>query len=128
MGVETFPDELKQFIESVEWTWAKTYAETWPHYYIVKDRVDGELFVRMVRHIRQFGKEGPFYSRRFIYYEEDGLVYWTMGAPTEKTTIINRCTPENTYEFRQKAGTLPLSKVISHKVILPDTCTLYRSC
>jgi hypothetical protein len=41
---------------------------------------------------------------------EDGLVYWTMGAPIEETTIINRCPKEGTYEYRLKMGTLPENK------------------
>ena len=44
---------------------------------------------------------------KITYFDEDGLVYWTMGAPLEKTTGINRCTKENTYEYRLKKGTLP---------------------
>ena len=38
-----------------------------------------------------------------------GLTYWTMGAPVEETTIINRCQKENTYEVRFKEGRLPES-------------------
>ena len=33
-----FSKELQLFIENVEWIWAKTYADTWPHYYIVKEK------------------------------------------------------------------------------------------
>ena len=99
--------ELRDFINDSKWTFAKTYASTWPHYYIVRDRVDEDLFINLVKHIRQFGYEGPFYNKTYIYFEEDGYVYWTMGAPIEETTIINRCTKENTYEYRLKMGTLP---------------------
>jgi hypothetical protein len=102
-----FSKELKDFIENSSWTFAKIYAETWPHYYIVRDRVDVDLFIKLVKHIRQFGDEGPFYNKKYIYFEEDGYVYWTMGASIEETTIINRCTKENTYEYRLKMGTLP---------------------
>ncbi|MCG7853433.1 MAG: hypothetical protein MIO92_13005 [Methanosarcinaceae archaeon] len=110
-----FPDELRIFIESVEWIFAVTYAKTWPHYYIVKDRVDEELFVRMVVHIREKGYMGTFYHKRITYFEEDGLVYWTMVPPiddpgwypVEEETIINRCPKESTYEHRLKMGTLP---------------------
>ena len=99
--------ELRDFINDSKWTFAKTYASTWPHYYIVRDRVDEDLFINLVKHIRQFGYEGPFYNKTYIYFEEDGYVYWTMGAPIEETTIINRCTKENTYEYRLKTGTPP---------------------
>lgn len=102
-----FPDEVKEFIKNVHWRFAKTYASTWPHHYIIKEKVDEVLFIKMVKHIRKFGYEGQFYKRKFTYFEEDGFVYWTMGAPINETTGINRCTKENTYEYRLKMGTLP---------------------
>ena len=105
--MKKFSDEIKEFINNTKWTFAKTYADTWPHHYIVRDRVDEKLFVGMVRHIRRFGYEGRFYKKKITYFDEDGLVYWTMGAPVEETTIINRCTKENTYEYRLKMRTLP---------------------
>ena len=92
----------------MEWTWAKTYAKTWPHHYIVKDGVDDqELFLQTVKHIRRHGRGGPFYNKKYIYFEEYGLVYWTIGAPIDETTVINRCPKENTYEYRLKKGKLP---------------------
>lgn len=105
--MKRFPDEIKDFINSAQWTFAKTYADTWPHYYIVRHKVDEKLFVETVRHIRRFGYEGRFYKMKITYFDEDGLVYWTMGAPIDETTIINRCPKENTYEYRLKKGTLP---------------------
>ena len=103
-------DDLRQFVASCEWTFAKTYADTWPHDYIVRDRVDGERFVQLVRHIRAHGFEGRFYSQRYTYFAEDGMLYWTMEAPVEKTVIINRCREEESYESRLKNGTLPERK------------------
>ena len=105
--MKKFSDELKEFIDTSPWTFAKTAAKTWPHHYIVRDSVDEILFLKMVQHIRWYGSEGPFYENNYIYFEEDGLVYWTMGAPIDETTIINRCPKENTYEYRLKNGTLP---------------------
>ena len=105
--MKEFSEELKDFINSSNWIFAKTYASTWPHHYIVRERVEENLFVQMVEHIRRFGYEGRFYKMKLIYFEEDGYVYWTMGASIEETTIINRCTKENTYEYRLKIGTLP---------------------
>ena len=79
----------------------------WPHEYIVRERVDERLFEDLVRHIRAHGREGRFYEKVLIYYEEAGMVYWTMGAPLSETTIVNRCRSEDTYERRLEAGTLP---------------------
>jgi len=107
---EVFPSELRTFASEQTWTFAKTMPE-WPHEYIVRDRVDEGLFVRLVEHIRAYGYEGRFYQRVITYYEEAGLVYWTMGAPLAETIIINRCRREDTYEERLRRGTLPESRV-----------------
>jgi hypothetical protein len=106
-----FSDQIKEFIQSVTWTYAKTMPD-WPHEYIVRYKVDKELFLEMVKHIREFGYRGPFYEKTLTYFEESGKVYWTMGEPLEKTTIINRCREEDTYDVRRKNGTLP---EITHK-------------
>jgi hypothetical protein len=103
----TLPHNLREFVEEAQWTFAKTYAETWPHEYIVRERVDEQLFVQLVRHIREHGYEGTFYRKAITYFDEDGLVYWTMGEPIEVTIIINRCVKEQTYEHRLRCGTLP---------------------
>ena len=100
-----FSDELREFIESCKWTFAKTMPE-WPHEYIVREKVDKVLFEALVRHIRQYGFEGRFYQRVLTYFAEDGLLYWTMGAPIEETTIINRCKEKGSYENRLRNGIL----------------------
>ena len=41
-----FPANLKAFVDREAWTFAKTYADTWPHEYLVRDRVDEDLFVQ----------------------------------------------------------------------------------
>ena len=68
---------------------------------------DEDMFVQLVTHIRAHGYEGKFYRMSITYYDEDGLTYWTMGAPIETETVINRCPKENTYEVRLRNGTLP---------------------
>lgn len=100
-------EPLRAFVQSCTWTFAKTYADTWPHHYIVRDRVDEGLFVQLVQHIRDHGYEASFYSRRITYFDEDGMVYWTMGSPLEDTKVVNRCRVDQTYEYRRAHGTLP---------------------
>ena len=102
----TLPRALRDFVDTAQWTFAKTMPE-WPHEYIVRDRVDESFFRALVCHIRAHGFEGRFYHSVLTYYAEDGLLYWTMGAPIEDTTIINRCKEEGSYENRLRNGTLP---------------------
>lgn len=104
-----FPENLKGFINSVTWTFAKTMLE-WPHEYIVRKNVNEDLFIKIVIYIRENGYVGKFYTKDIIYFEDDGLIYWTMGNPVEDTTIINRTKKENSYEVRFKKGTLPKDK------------------
>ena len=100
------PEELHNFVRDIKWTFAKTMPQ-WPHEYIVRERVDDKLFEQMVRHIRANGSEGAYYQETFIYFEENGMLYWTMGEPIDETNIINRCRKENSYECRLRNGTLP---------------------
>ena len=102
----SFPDELRVFVQNEKWTYAKTMPQ-WPHEYIVRERVDEKPFEQLVRHIRANGHEEAFYQETFVFHEEDGWLYWTMGAPISETIIINRCRKENSYECRLKNGTLP---------------------
>jgi hypothetical protein len=104
-----FSRAVKDFIQAEAWTFAKTMPE-WPHEYIVKGRVNPDLFEAAVRHIREYGFEGRFYEKVITYFAEDGILYWTMGDPLEKTIIINRCKEEDSYENRQRNGTLPERK------------------
>ena len=101
-----FSDELKRFIASSKWTFAKTMP-VWPHEYIVRERVDRTLFLALVRHIREHGYQGWFYRKPITYFDEGGMVYWTMGAPITETTIVNRCKEEQSYEYRLQNGALP---------------------
>jgi hypothetical protein len=113
-GVESLSKGLRHFVKEEKWTFAKTMPE-WPHEYIVRGRVDETLFEALVYHIRANGFEGRFYRSVLTYYAEDGLLYWTMGAPIEETTIINRCKEECSYENRLKNGTLPKNNSNAHE-------------
>lgn len=87
-------EEFQKFIARNNWTFAKTYAAFCPHEYVVKDRLTVEektVFEQIVTFIREngflaiYGRKGP--NR---YYTVDDYYYWTMGAPIEETTILNR--------------------------------------
>jgi len=97
-------EKVKYFIKDQNWIFAKTYAKTWPHEYIVQERVDNKLFLELANHIDQFGYEDYFYKMKQIYFDYDGFTYWHME------NIINRCVEKDTYHNRKKEGKLPEDK------------------
>jgi hypothetical protein len=99
--------EVRDFVTSTQWTFAKTYAATWPHEYVVRTAANAPMILALARHIFEHGTDGRFYSQVRKYHHEDGLVYWSMASTPEEATLINRCRADQTYEARITAGTLP---------------------
>jgi hypothetical protein len=102
-----FPDDVRRFVESTSWTFAKTYAATWPHEYVVMNGENAAMVGALARHIFEHGVEGRFYAQVRKYHHEGGKVFWSMDDTPEATTLLNRCGEDQTYEARLAAGTLP---------------------
>jgi len=102
-----FPPSVRSFVASAPWRFAKTYAATWPHEYVVRTPENAEMVLALARHIFEHGVNGRFYSQVRKYHHEGGKVYWTMDSTADSTVLINRCDENQTYEAREAAGTLP---------------------
>jgi hypothetical protein len=101
------PDDVRRFVESALWKFAKTYAATWPHEYIVRTPENAASLLALALHVFEHGTDGRFYAQVRKYHHEDGKVYWSMDLTPEATTLINRCDETQTYEARLAAGSLP---------------------
>jgi hypothetical protein len=99
--------DVRAFVDGATWRFAKTYAETWPHEYVVKNAENGDMILALARHIFAYGVDGRFYAQVRKYHHEDGKVYWSMDDTAETTTLVNRCDESETYEAREAVGTLP---------------------
>ena len=106
-------EELKSFIQNEKWTYAKTYPK-WPHEYIVREKVDVNLFDNLANSIMENGYIGKFYNTENTYFDYNGHAYWVIED------IINRCLKENSYENRLKNGTLPEDVIISTENPMPE--------
>ena len=95
------PEKLKVFIENQNWIFAKTYAATYPHEYIVHEQVENSLFIELGNFIDSYGYESYFYKTKQNYFDHNGNTYWHMG------NIINRCLESETYQRRKEEGRLP---------------------
>jgi hypothetical protein len=83
--------KLRSMIDRCGWTFAKSMPFA-PHEYIVKDKCaltkeEFEYFVNMQREHGVKERWGR-YNNAYLYI--DDYKYWTMGAPIEETTVINR--------------------------------------
>ncbi len=91
--------KAEKYINGVKWQVSKTYAKTVPHEYTVREwQLDLEHdFEQFVRFIRQNGVTEKFYSKIHVYWYHGEHKYWTMGAPIDETTVINRCFIDDYY-------------------------------
>jgi len=89
--MSSLEDEIREYIKSVYWKYAKTMPEH-PHEYTLKewnpDKKD--MFEKFCIFIREKGYDDYFYRKKLRYYNLDGYKYWTMGSPIEETILINR--------------------------------------
>lgn len=100
-----------KFAARREWTFAKTYAATAPHHYVVEGRTPGvthEDVVRAARVIHTFGSPGKYYSLTKIYLvSPDGRFrWWTEDNHFTDTTLVNRATTELFYGIQNALATI----------------------
>jgi hypothetical protein len=88
-------------------TFAKTYAATLPHEYVLRTSENAAMILALARHIFEHGTDGRFYSQVRKYHHEGGKAYWSMDVTPEATDLVNRCDDTQTYEARVATGTLP---------------------
>jgi len=87
---------FREYRDLCRWQTAKSGP---PHQYTIKGwRPDREReFIQAVKIIRALGKPERFWKQTFIYLYIDGLKYWTMGAPVNETTVLNRAEDQTFY-------------------------------
>jgi hypothetical protein len=95
-----FDPDIRSFVESTPWRFAKTYAATWPHEYVARTAENAPMVLALARHIFEHGVDGRFYSQVRKYHHEGGKVYWSMASTAEDATLVNRCDEDQTYEAR----------------------------
>lgn len=84
---------MLEFVNRFKWTFAKTYAKTAPHEYLVLKEIDWKYektFKDVAKFINKEGLPSKFWGKTYIYYFLDGYKYWTMDEVIEETDLINR--------------------------------------
>ncbi len=98
------PSDLNWWLQAadqLEWTFAKAYATTAPHDYVVLGRCPlsrGDI-IRAAKVIHTFGQPGKYWDTTNIYLTSpDGRwKWWTMDPDLNPTTLVNRATTGLTY-------------------------------
>ena len=116
MSTESIPDgetpatsdDLRWWLDlapTLKWTWAKTYADFAPHWYVVHGKTPGLTMADLVRAgrvIRTFGEPGKFYSRTnlYLFTEDRRLKFWAMwesDPSPEDADLINLARTDKVY-------------------------------
>jgi hypothetical protein len=95
---------------ALEWTFARTYAQTAPNSYVVLGRTAGmpkDDYARAGRVIHTFGMPAKFYGMTSIYLTSpDGrLKWWTMDLEVTETNLINQATSDRSYGVQNAPST-----------------------
>ncbi|WP_345803038.1 methyltransferase [Microbacterium sp. AZCO] len=107
------PDDLMWWLTlapTLRWTFAKTYADSAPHDYIVAGRTAGitpDEFRRAAHVIHTFGEPGRFWRSTNIYLTHPGIPHrwWTMDADLDDTDLINRAVNDRVYGLQDAPRT-----------------------
>lgn len=84
-------EQVKDFINNNNWTYAKSYSKTFPHCYLQKDNcTDKSIYEEFAKYIITNGTMKRFFSKEYIYLEVDGFEYWQMGRPSKIVQVINQ--------------------------------------
>ena len=92
---------LKKFIDNNKWIFAKTYAKTAPHEYLIYDKLDEEKqkeYNWFIKQIEEKGIDEKFYQTTFRYLYFDGMKYWIHNTETREKGVLNRDIATNKYE------------------------------
>lgn len=116
--------KINQLLENERWTFAKTMPSI-PHQWVSTRTWSNTVpFVEVVQYIRDHGRRERWgkYNHHYLYLS--GWKYWTMGAPAEETTIINRARPDYASPYDGIAS--KYDKVFSDKQFLKETKALFN--
>lgn len=88
---ETRTAELRALVDSLTWTFAKTYAKIAPHEYTVRAADDDARYFELFEAIQRYGQREQFgkYWYRYLYLG-DGWKYWAMTTASYMSRVLNR--------------------------------------
>jgi hypothetical protein len=78
----------REELSRTPFTFAKTYAKTTPHEYVLQEKYP-KLHAVIEALVKNYGYPERFFKRVFRYYNIDDKKYWVMGNICNRTDIGN---------------------------------------
>jgi len=110
-------EEARQFLSEQKFTFAKSYADTYPHYYLQRGKCTNQKKYEELLHlIRENGKVYHFYKNQYVYLEIDGFVYWEVGRPIKSVQVLNKVKKERLIELNQYEANEEITNTLKNKL------------
>lgn len=110
-------EEAKEFLSEQQFTFAKSYADTFPHYYLQRKKCNNEKkYEDLLQLIRKDGKVYHFFKKQYVYLEINGFVYWEVGRPIKCVQVINKVSKKRLIELNQYEANEEVSKILKSKL------------
>lgn len=96
-------NDFRKFVDSFDWTFAKTFAQTSPHEYIIikPDHPRRQEYLNALKFLFGNSVKEKYYNQSYDRYILDGRKYWSMeqswGDVDDETIVLNRTQPDMTY-------------------------------
>jgi hypothetical protein len=82
-------EEFERWARGRHWQFARTMPQN-PHEYTHRAWGHEETFLRIVLHLREYGRQEVYGGDLYTYYVAKGFKHWTMGTDLMSTILINR--------------------------------------
>lgn len=117
--------EAKQFLLEQDFTFAKSYADTFPHYYLQRAKcTDENKYEEFLHLVREKGYVYHFFSKQYVYLEIDGFLYWEVGRPIKCVQVLNKVSKESLIKNNQYIAnngiTIELKRKLKQREIYLD--------
>ena len=93
--------EAEIWVAEQQWVWAKSYAESYPHFYTTRQLSEDESeFEDFLRLIRKEGVLKTFWKKQYLYLPIGEFEYWEMGRPIPAVQVLNKAPIDDKQKFR----------------------------
>jgi hypothetical protein len=115
-------EEAIDFLNSCKWNEAKSYSDTFPHFYTTRKLINNDkLFELFLKYLRKNSIIKKFYSKQYLYLELNDFEYWEMGRPIKAVEVLNKALIKDDEFYRYPFPAKEEEDKLKHKLNLRDS-------